>query len=110
MKLGLTTKEYPNHGAIVVPCDEHGNAMGDNIISIEIVDGITTVKYHADESITFGNAKNMRIGRYYYSASSAPREAKQAISNSKMVVTVDTTELKVLLKSFQRIISDLHLE
>ena len=27
MKLGLTTKHYPNHGTVIVPCDSQGNAL-----------------------------------------------------------------------------------
>lgn len=53
MKLGLTTKHYPNHGTVLVPCDSQGNALGDNVFSVDVKDGLVTVKYHIDESMTF---------------------------------------------------------
>ena len=69
MKLGLTTKHYPNHGTVIVPCDSQGNALGDNVISMEVKDGIVTVQYHADESMKFGGAKGMNSGHYRFSTS-----------------------------------------
>ena len=99
MKLGLTTKHYPNHGTVLVPCDSQGNALGDNVGSVEVKDGIVTIQYHVDESMKFGGAKGMNSGYYLFSADGT-QSNKQAKSNAEMKVSFDTTDLQALLNDF----------
>lgn len=99
MKLGLTTKHYPNHGTVLVPCDSNGDAFGDNVISVEVSDGIVTVKYCLDESMKFGGAKGMNSGYHLFSADGT-QSNKQAKSNAEMKVSFDTTDLRALLNDF----------
>ena len=99
MKLGLTTKHYPNHGTVLVPCDSNGGALGDNVISMEVKDGIVTVKYHADESMKFGGARGMNSGHYRFSAMSDDSKG-QDMANVEMSVKFDTSDLQTLLDDF----------
>ena len=91
MKLGLTTKQYPNHGTVLVPCDSQGNALGDNVRSIEVQDGIATVEYIIDDTLTFEGAKGISDGCYLF-----------AVGNKEpaLNVTFDTTDLQALLSDF----------
>lgn len=91
MKLGLTTKHYPNHGIVVVPCDSKGNALGDNVRSVGVQDGIATVEYIIDDTLTFEGAKAISDGCYLFSAGN-----KEPALN----VTFDTTDLQALLNDF----------
>ena len=99
MKLGLTTKHYPNHGTVLVPCDSQGNALGDNVGSVEVKDGIVTVQYHVDESMKFGGAKGMNSGHYRFSAMSDDSKG-QDMANAEMSVKFDTSDLQTLLDDF----------
>ena len=99
MKLGLTTKHYPNHGTVLVPCDSNGGAFGDNVISVEVSDGIVTVKYCLDESLKFGGAKGMNSGYHRFSVDGT-QSNKHAKSNAEMKVTFETTDLQALLSDF----------
>lgn len=99
MKLGLTTKHYPNHGTVLVPCDSNGGAFGDNVISVEVSDGMVTVKYCLDESLKFGGAKGMNSGYHRFSVDGT-QSNKQAKSNAEMKVSFDTTDLQTLLNDF----------
>ena len=91
MKLGLTTKHYPNHGTVIVPCDSQGNALGDNVRSVGVQDGIATVEYIIDDTLTFEGAKGISDGCYLFSAGN-----KEPALN----VTFDTTDLRALLNDF----------
>ena len=99
MKLGVTTKLYPNHGTVLVPCDSNGGAFGDNVISVEVSDSIVTVKYFLDESMKFGGAKGMNSGYHRFSADGT-QSNKQAKSNAEMKISFDTTDLRALLNDF----------
>ena len=102
MKLGLTTKHYPNHGTVIVPCDSQGNALGDNVISMEVKDGIVTVQYHADESMKFGGAKGMNSGHYRFSAMNDDSKG-QDMANAELSMKLDASELKQVLDDFIQI-------
>ena len=102
MKLGLTTKHYPNHGTVLVPCDSNGGALGDNVISMEVKDGIVTVKYHADESMKFGGARGMNSGHYRFSAMSDDSKG-QDMANAELSMKLDASELKQVLDDFIQI-------
>ena len=102
MKLGLTTKHYPNHGTVIVPCDSQGNALGDNVISMEVKDGIVTVQYHADESMKFGGAKGMNSGHYRFSAMNDDSKW-QDMANAELSMELDASELKQVLDDFIQI-------
>ncbi|UOO89523.1 hypothetical protein LVJ82_00645 [Vitreoscilla massiliensis] len=99
MKLGLTTKHYPNHGTVIVPCDSQGNALGDNVSSVEVKDGIVTIQYHADESMKFGGAKGMNSGHYRFSAMNDDSKG-QDMANAEMKISVDTKEFQSMLDDF----------
>ena len=102
MKLGLTTKHYPNHGTVIVPCDSQGNALGDNVISMEVKDGIVTVQYHADESMKFGGAKGMNSWHYRFSAMNDDSKW-QDMANAELSMELDASELKQVLDDFIQI-------